>query len=151
MGLEKREPGERENLIIVLSERKYKNKFAHVVKSKGAEDYHAVAKIVQEIVNLGYSHFVFKSDQEPAILSFKDAVIRRVTALKGDGVTIVPEVSPVGESQSNGDVESAIKQIQGHFRTLALQLRARYKELIPEDHCILTWLVQRTGYTLNRT
>ena len=150
MGLERREPGEGENPIIVLTERKYKNKFAHVVKNKGAEDYYAVERIAQELVNLGYSHFVFKSDQEPAILSFKAAVIRRVTALKGDGVTIVPEVSPVGESQSNGDIESAIKQIQGHFRTLRLQLQARYKELIPEDHSILAWLVQHSGYTLNR-
>ena len=80
---------------------------------------------------------MFKSDQEPAILSLKDAVIRRVTALKGDGVTIVPEVSPVGESQSNGDVESAVKQVQGHFRTLRLQLQARNQELISESHCIL--------------
>ena len=28
------------------------------------------------------------------------------------------EESPVGESKSNGDIENAIKQVQGHFRTI---------------------------------
>ena len=70
--------------------------------------------------------------------------------MKGDGVTIVPEVPPVGESQSNGVVESAVKQVQGHFRTLRSQLQARYQELIPESHCILAWLMQHSAYTLNR-
>ena len=69
MGLERREPGEGENPIIVLTERKYKNKFAHVVKHKGAEDYYAVEEslrnwlilvivtsCVKAIRSLQYSH-----------------------------------------------------------------------------------------------
>ena len=39
---------------------------------------------------------------------------------------VVIEESPVGESQSNGEVENAIKEIQGHFRTVKAQIQARY-------------------------
>ena len=90
------------------------------------------------------------SDQEPAILAFKAAVIRRLTAIEGEGMQIIPEVSPVGESQSDGDVESAVKQVQGHFRTLRLHLQARYQEIIPDNHPVLAWLITHAALTLNR-
>ena len=150
MGLKKREPEEGENPIIVLAERKHKNKFAHVIKCKGAEDHYAVEQVASDIISLGYSHFVFKSDQEPAIVALKAAVIRRLTAIKGEGMQIIPEVSPVGESQSDGDVESAVKQVQGHFRTLRLQLQARYQEIIPDNHPVLAWLIIHAALTMNR-
>jgi len=125
MGLTKREPEEGENPIIVIVDRKSKMKHANVIKNKGNEDHYAVERVALDIINMGYSHFVFKTDQEPAILTLKEAVIRRITALKGDGVQIIPEVSPVGESQSNGEVENAVKQIQGQFRTIRSQLHAK--------------------------
>ena len=40
------------------------------------------------------------------------------------------ELSPVGESQSNGDVESAIKQIQGQFRTVRSHLQSKYNKML---------------------
>ena len=82
MRLARRAPGSKENPITMLIVRKYTNKLAHVVNSNGAEDYHAVGKIARELANFGYSHSFFTSDQEPAMLSFKEAVIRRATALK---------------------------------------------------------------------
>jgi len=38
---------------------------------------------------------------------------RRITAIKGEGFHRAPAVSPAGESQSNGEVESAVTQVQG--------------------------------------
>ena len=150
MGLKRREPEDGENPIIVVTERRYKNKFAHVIKRKGADDPYAIEQVAADIISLGYSHFVLKSDQEPAIMAFKEAVSRRITAIKGDGVQIIPELSPVGESQSDGDVESAVKQVQGHFRTLRLHLQAHYAEEIPDNHPVLTWLIMHSTLTMNR-
>ena len=99
MGLKKREPEEGENPIIVIVDRKSKCKFAHVLKNKGSGDHYAIERVAMEIVNLGYSHFIFKTDQEPAILTLKDAVMRRVVAIRGEGVQIVPEVSSWRESE----------------------------------------------------
>ena len=60
---------------------------------------------------------MLKDDQEPAIKALREAVIRRINAIKGDvNIQVITEESPVGESQSNGEVESAIKQIQGQFQ-----------------------------------
>lgn len=61
---------------------------------------------------LDYGRFVYTSDQDTAIWLLKETVIRRIMAIKGDGIQIVPEVSPVGQSQSNGEIEDAIKQVQ---------------------------------------
>jgi len=99
---------------------------------------------------MGYGHFVFKSEQEPAILAFKEAVTRRSTAIKGDGGQIVPEVSPVGESQSNGDIENSIKQVQGQVGTLRAKIQAKYKRHINEDANILAWAVPNAAHRLNR-
>ena len=56
---------------------------------------------------------MLKDDQEPAIKTLREAVIRRIHAIRGDlNIQIITEESPGGESESNGDVESAIKQVQ---------------------------------------
>ena len=99
---------------------------------------------------MGYSKFVLKDDQEPSIKAFREAVIRRVGAIKGDGVQIIPEESPVGGSQSNGDVEAAIKQVQGQIRTMRLAVQARYKTVLTDNHQIMTWLVPHAAESLNR-
>lgn len=58
---------------------------------------------------------MFKAEQESAILSLKEAGTRRIAAIKGEGIQIVLEVSPVRESQSNADIENAVRQVQGHL------------------------------------
>ena len=149
-GLKHREPEEGQNPIIVMVDRKTKMKYAHVLKSKGAEHY-AVERVARELTDgLGYGKFILKDDQEPSIKALREAVIRRVTAIRGAEVQIIPEESPVGESQSNGEVESAIKQVQGHIRTLRLNLQARYQEVLPDKHKIITWLVPHAAQCLNR-
>jgi hypothetical protein len=150
MGLKHREPEEDQNPIIVLIDRKTKTKKAHVLKAKGM-DHYAVERVAKDLaMTLGYGKFVLKDDQEPAIKTLRDAVIRRVGALKGESVQIIPEESLVGESQSNGDVESAIKQVQGQIRTLRLNLQARYQEILADNHSVMTWLVPHAADCLNR-
>ena len=140
MGLTKREPEEGDNSIILLIDRKSKMKHANVIKNKGALD----------IINMGYRHFVFESDQDSAILAMKEAVTRRVTAIKGEGVQIVPEVSPVVESQSNGDIDNAVKQVQGQFGTIRSQLQSKYITRENENSEVLAWLVPHASHSLKR-
>ena len=150
MGVKQREPEEGQNPILVSVDRKTKMKFANVLKQKGVEHY-AVERHARDLVDgLGYSKFVMKDDQEPAIKALREAVIRRVIALKGDGVQVLPEESPVGESQSDGEVESAIKQVQGQIRTLRLHLQAHYGEVLSDGHIAMLWLVPHSAATLNR-
>ena len=68
----------------------------------------------------------------------------------GSGLDIVMEESPVGEHQSNGMVEAAIKQVQGQIRTMKDALQTRYGGKAPEGHQCTPWLVQHAAQTMNR-
>ena len=83
-------------------------KCAHMVPKKGL-DPHAIKVLVREIKLSGYSRVVMKSGQEPSILALLAIVKREL----GEACEIVPEESPVGEHQSNGQVENAIRMCKG--------------------------------------
>ena len=82
----------------------------HILSSaKGNGDPWIAGKIKDDIEEFGYggAPVRIKSDQEPAIVDVQRAVI----AMRGNALTI-PVNSPVGDSQSNGRVENAIKKFQ---------------------------------------
>ena len=54
-------------------------KFAHQVEEKGPNEY-AIIAVVADIEQLGIKRFIFKSDQEPAILALKERIIETATA-----------------------------------------------------------------------
>ena len=78
---------------IVMTDRRSKCMADFIVPKKGVDEY-AVEKAQRWIEVLGYSKLILKSDQEPALLDLKRAIM--ATATKD----IIPEESPVGESQS---------------------------------------------------
>ncbi len=63
---------------------------------------------------------------------------------------IVPEVSPVGESQSNGKVEAAINMVKGVVRSMKLSLQTRYNMVLPENHPVVPWLIAEAANNINR-
>ena len=128
---------------MVIKDRKTRAVYAHVVPAKG-NNPHAVNKLSQALGELGHKKMILKSDQEPAILELKELVkIERED-------DIVLEESPVKESQSNGEVERAIQEVQGQVRTTKAALESRYENRITEDHPCLPWLVAHSADTLRR-
>ena len=84
---------------------------------------------------LGYRKVIFKGDQEPALQKLLDHVgmavgenvtreDRRAEISDAQGTQTIREESPVGESQSNGEVENAIQRVQGMYRTMKDDLEA---------------------------
>ena len=65
-------------------------------------------------------------------------------------IDVVPETSPVGDSQSNGLVENAVKEIKGVARTLRHCLCELHNVEVPHGHPVLTWLVQHAAGCINR-
>ena len=91
---------------------------AHLVLAKGNGDPWIAGKIKDDIEAFGYGGALvrIKSDQEPAIVDVQRAVI----AKRGNAPAI-PVNCPVGDSQSNGRVENAIKKVRNmvenkHFK-----------------------------------
>ena len=102
-------------------------------------------KILSGVIeSLGHSKVTLKSDQEPAILSLKDAVKSEVR------VDIVMEESPEYESKSNGEVERATQVIQGQFRAMKDRLESRYKQRIGGEHPCVPWLIAHSSDIVNR-
>ena len=58
---------------------------------------------------------------------------------------IIPEESPVGESQANGEVEQAINRTKALVRTRRLSLQSRYNTVIKGDHNIVPWMIREAG------
>ena len=112
---------EKGNPIIVMKDRSTKMTWAHVLSKKGKDPY-AIKRISKNVSLLGYKRTVFKSDGEPAIVALKEAV-------KAEQDTeLICEESPVGEHQSNGEIEATIRQVQGQIRTMKDALETRIGE-----------------------
>ena len=71
-----------------------------------------IKSIAQWIDSLGYMRILIKSDKEPSIVAVQEAVKLESSA------EMVPENTPAGESQSNGNIESAIRELGGMIWTL---------------------------------
>ena len=62
----------------------------------------------------------------------------------------VPKHSPVGESQSNGEVDHGIKMFQEQFRALKDHLEANARLDICMRRAVIPWLLEWTSVALNR-
>ena len=129
--------------MLVLKDRCSKALWARVVPAKGVNAY-AVKELAKQITLLGYKKILFRSDGEPAIKSLKEAVKNEL------GIEVVMEESPVGDHAANGDVESAVRQVQGQIRTMKDALESRYGERLPGDSHAMPWLVAHAAATITR-
>ena len=133
--------------ILVIRDHASKTVFSHVVPCKGTSQQYPIAQSVDDIEQLGHAKLILKSDQEPAILDLRDTIIARCKEKK---ISIIPENSPTGESQSNGVIERAIQDVEGMIRTLKDQLECSYNLHLESGHPVLSWLVHHAGVLLSR-
>ena len=117
---------------------------AHVLEEKGPSEY-AVKRISQDLKLLGHNKIILKSDNEASIIALKQAIKRRA-----EDSEIIMEESPVGESQSNGEVESTIKQVQGMFRTIKMSTESRIGDRIIRSHALIPWLVRHAASLITK-
>ena len=74
--------------------------------------------VAEDVLWLGYSNVLLKSDIEPAIVKLLKGAL---ATLKVSGVAQAGEDhSPPYDSQANGAVEAAVKQVKARIRTMKL-------------------------------
>ena len=131
--------------IVAMIARGTRVKSSRVAPRKGA-----VPKIVgltaEDVRSRGIRRSVFKSDQEPSILALKARII--IIEALGSDFEIVPETSAVGEHESNGTVERAIRAIGNTVRTLATEQSCNVE--LGSACPALPWLAQHAGTILSR-
>ena len=150
--------------VLVLKLFPYKLLFACVVPSKGSDPL-VVARLCRFIMECGLTHFAYRSDREPAIVSLlQDACAMagrnsvKVQAVEDEAPdpeveraqVAVPEHSHPGESQSNGLAESSMKELIDEVRTLKMSTEHRIQGRLPNNHPAMSWLVEHAAYMLNR-
>ena len=99
----------------------------------------------------GYASFLYKSDQEPAILDFKKAVAARLRQVAGDETMKIELMeSPVGQSQANSLVERAIWDVEGLTRTLVCAAEAFHGVTLEPTHPVRLWAIEYAAQLYNR-
>ena len=99
------------NPILVIRCRNTKLTWSRVVLRKGVDPY-SIKVLSDMILFTGHKRVILKSDGETSIKALKEAVKNSVNFNLG------VEVSPVGDSRANGEIERAIQMEQGQFRAM---------------------------------
>ena len=120
---------------------------AHLVSAKGNGDPWIAGKIKDDIEEFGYggAPVRIKSDQEPAIVDVQRAVI----ANRGNAPTI-PVNSPVGDSQSNRQVENAIRKVRNMVKTILSSSESRWGVRVARDHPVYPWMFEWAADLMTR-
>ena len=98
------------------------------------------AKFIKE---LGYTRAVIRTDGEHTITAL-------VGKLRDHGLEVIPERTPVGDSQADARAEQAVQSCECQMRTMKIALERRLKVTVPTAHPLMAWLVQHAADTMNR-
>lgn len=98
---------------------------------------------------LGYPEIILRSDNEPAMKAFRDAVAKELK--EKFGIRAIPQGPPKYDSASSGFIESGIKAIKEKVRTLVIAARELHGVVMGPDHAALAWCIRFAGQVLSRT
>lgn len=122
--------------------------FAHSTPSKGiqGESYWCAKRVAKDIDGCGAKDAKVQvmNDQEPAIVALQEEV-RQLRRSKTFCVNSI-----VGESESNGRVENAIRQVQAKVRTLRSFIGSKLKTKIDLNSAFGTWLIRHSAEILTK-
>jgi hypothetical protein len=131
--------------LLVMRDRDTKAMRAWVLPHKGADLVETVDRAVAGVRELGYrGRVLIRCDGEHALTALRDAVVKGLP----DGAT--PVVTPVGESQSNGGIEGAVRIVKGLLRVHLMALEAKIGARFPSGHAVLTWLVEHVTDVISK-
>ena len=92
----------------------------------------------------GHKRIIFKSDGESSITALVNAITASID------LEIGVEVSPVGDSKAHGEIERAVRTIQGQVRTLKSAVDANYKTEFGDNHALIPWMVSYASSLVNK-
>ena len=132
--------------ILVIRDAKSRVCAAIPVPKKGLDaDGWSLKETLRFLEFLGYTNIVLKSDQEKAL----EALFNKVRTHRGDQTQTMREVSPVGDSKSNGFIERSIQSVQGQIRTMRHALEARLGTKIATNSPIFAWMAIHAANIVN--
>ena len=133
--------------VVVVKDRDTRAVAAHACPYKGGNAQWVVQQVCRDLNKWGlWGSVILKCDQELALVDLVNNIVR---AREGQpGSRTIVEHSPVGESSSNGVIESGVKSCEGMTRTLRLQLQARIQQDVSVHSPIFSWLLEHASNLL---
>ena len=136
--------------ILVAKDSESKAVFAHVVDKKGVDSSgYAVTRLVEDIRWLGHTRIALKADNERAIVKLLKEALKAAKTDIAELEQVTEEFPSAYDSQSNGDIENAIRNFQGLMRTMKLGLERRLNVSVPTTHPLMSWLAEHTAWTMS--
>ena len=133
---------------LVVVEHRYGRVWAYQTPNKGPHEEAGwlPARVIQDWNDCGFKdvRIQLKTDQEPSMVKLQTAI----QDLRPKD--IIPVNSPVGESESNGRVENAIRRVQEKTRVLRHQLEHNMKRRLPDISPIIAWMVRWAAELLSK-
>ena len=122
--------------------------FTWMVPYKGdAEDGYVTDLMVKALKWFGYTRFIVKSDNEPALNRLVKSAIDKAKLEMPELRQIAEEHPTAYDSKANGAVESGVRNVRQDLRTAKADLQSRLGAHIPVGHPIMAWLVRHVGFT----
>ena len=115
---------------------------------KGVDDY-ANSRLTRFLRNCGITRLAYMCDQEKPLNAMIRASMHELGG-SADWKGAILENSAVGESQSNGKAESAVKTFEDHLRVMKAALESRLSARLPSNHPVTKWLIEYTATVLNK-
>ena len=137
---------------LVMKETLCGSVWAYALKSKSvSEDPWIADQLVDDMrtVGLANERVLVKSDQEASIVDLQLGIAkRREYADYGVGTGI--ENSKVGDSNSNGKIERAIRDVGNLVRTLRSALETKIGAKLNLSMAVIPWLIRHAAYIITR-
>ena len=129
--------------ILCIKDRRTKRVAATFLEAKGNTPYGQ--KFFENfLLSTGYKRVINKSDGEPAMVSLK------TKAIESAGIEGVPQESPVGDHQANGEAEAAVRDLKRQVRVLKISLESKLGLQLKDDDPVLAWMPRHAGDLINR-
>lgn len=134
--------------LLVMKEYLKETVWGYLCGKKGAvgEEWLGMA-INDDLTTVGVNseYLITKSDQENAIID----ILAEVSHARADKTT-AREHSVLGDSDDNGKVGNAVKEVMGLVRTLRAALEARLGDRVDLHSPVTDWLVRHAGVRITR-
>ena len=134
--------------VAVMQDSLTKSVWAYAVESKGSMEEWMVQQACEDLETIGLKNerIVLKSDQEPAMVDVLKEIQKKRECDFGSAL----DNSRVGDSDSNGTIESAIGSFEGVARTLRIALEEKIGAKVAASDPIVPWLIRHAGHIITR-
>ena len=126
--------------------------WAYALRSKSVGDDPWIAEqLVDDLRTIGLAkeRVIVKSDQEASIVELQGEVAKR-SGYEDYGIGTGIENSKVGDSNSNGKIERAIRDVGNLVRTLRLATKEKIGQRLSLADSIVPWMIRHAAYLITR-